>query len=88
MWPIVAQRIKNRTRIHEDAGSIPGPSQWAKDPVGVALSCGSGPRCSSDPAAAAPIQPLAWEFSYALDAALKRRKTRSSRRGAVVNESD
>ena len=31
--PIVAQRVKNPTSIHEDAGSIPGPSWWVKDPV-------------------------------------------------------
>ena len=52
------------------------------------------------PAASAPIRPLAWEPPYATDAALKTQKkkiiiiiiiiikTRSSRRGAVVNESD
>ena len=43
------------------------------------MSCGVGHRCSSDPAllwpaAAAPIQPLAWEAPYAVGAALKKAK--------------
>ena len=47
------------------------------------MSCGVGHRCGSDPAllwlwyrlaAAAPIQPLAWEPSHAEGAALKRPK--------------
>ena len=52
---------------------------------GVAVSCGLGHRCSSDPmllwlwhgsAAIAPIRPLAWEPPYAMGVALKREKTK------------
>ena len=47
------------------------------------MSCGVGHRRGSDLAllwpwcrlaAAAPIQPLAWEFPYTMDVALKRQK--------------
>ena len=31
--PIVAQRVKNLISIHEDVCSIPGLSQWVKDPA-------------------------------------------------------
>ena len=52
--PIVAQQVKNMTSVHEDVGSIPGLTQWVKDPCyhklqcrsqmwpGSSIGCGSG----------------------------------------------
>ena len=68
----------NLTSIRENSGSIPGLTQWVK----VAVSCGVGHICSSDPAlwprykpaATVLIGPLAWEPPYAKGAAQKRQK--------------
>ena len=69
----MTQRFKNPTSIHEDAGLIPGLIQSVKG-SGIAMRCGVGFRHGLDLAllwlwsrlaAAAPIQPLAWELPYA-----------------------
>ena len=78
----------NLTSIHEDAGSIPGPCSVGSR-SSVAVSCGVGPRHGLDLvllwlwyglAAAALIQPLAWEFHRLRVQPLKRQERKEGRR--------
>ena len=78
LWLSGLSWLKNPTCIHEDVGLIPGLTQWGKNPAFIGHKCGLDPVLLwlwCRPAAAAPIQPLAWELPYAAHAALKKKVT-------------
>ena len=76
----------NPTGIHEDADSIPGLTPWLRIQHCYELWSKSQMRLRSCVAtavqwlaAAAPIQPLAWERPYAMGLALRNKQTNISK---------
>ena len=59
-------RVQHSVSEDEDGGSIPDLAQWVKDLVLLWLWY--------RPAAAAPIQALAWELPYATNSAVNKEK--------------
>ena len=85
----MAQWLTNPTGNHEVAGSLPGLPEWVK--FSELSWTGVGRRHGSDLAwlwlaAVALIRPLAWEFTYALGAALKRQKQKPTKQTKNNNQ--
>ena len=77
---VVAQQVKNPTGFHEDAGSIHSSLSGLRILHCHELSQTRLGSCIAVAlAAAALIQPLAWELSHAVGAALKRPKKEKKR---------
>ena len=79
----MAQWLTNPTGHHGVAGSIPGLTPLCGLEIGIAVGCGVGPRCGSDPVllwlwrrleATALIKALAWEPPYATGEVLEKTK--------------
>ena len=81
--------LRTKHCLCEDTGSIPGLAPWVKNPV--AESYGIDRRCSLDlwlwhkPAAADPIQPLAWELLYASRCSIKKKKKSQTKEYTLYN---
>ena len=60
--------------VHEDRGLIPGLAQWVNNllmPHAVKVTDAAWIQLWCRPAAAAQIQPLAWDLPYAIGVALR-----------------
>ena len=74
---------QKRTRLVSMSMRVPSPALLVGRGSGVAVSCGVGHRCGSDPellwlwcrpAAVAPIRPLAWELPHASGATVREKE--------------
>ena len=86
-FPVGLSDLRTHHSVHVDEGSIPGLMQWVE--CSVFCKGHVGHRCCSDlvllwlwhrPAAAAPIQLLAWELPFTAGAALKKEKGNKNKR--------